>query len=99
MRKQQFYGDILNLFAREYQNYHRSRSYWYCSNLLGKENNNVWTSWIVLIGCIPEVFKCKDIITRCIKKFIQNRRAIPFQRNPPVSLVPSIFMEMFKLSE
>jgi hypothetical protein len=99
MRKQQFCGDTLNLFAREDQNYHWSRSYWYYSSLLGKENNKVWTSGIVLAGCVPEVFECKDILTWCIDKFIQNRRVITLQSSSPISLVPSIFREMLKLPE
>jgi hypothetical protein len=97
MRKQQLCGDTLNLFSREDQNYHWSRSYWYYSSLLGKENNKVWTSGIVLAGCVPEVFECKDIVTWCIDKFIQNKRVITF--SSPISLVPSIFREMLKLSE
>jgi hypothetical protein len=49
--------------------------------------------------CIPEVFECKDIVTWCIDKFIQNRRVITLQSSSPVSLAPSIFREMLKLSE
>jgi len=99
MRKQQFCGDTLNLFAKEDQNYHRCRSYWYYSNLFGKENNKVCTSRIVLIGCVLEVFECKDIFAWCIDKFIENIRDIPLQRSSPISLTPSIFREMLKFLE
>jgi hypothetical protein len=99
MRKQQLCGDTLNLFAREDQNYHWSRLYWYYSNLMGKENNKVWISGIILARCVPEVFECKHIVTWCIDKCIQNRRVITLQSSPPISLVPSIFREMLKLQE
>jgi hypothetical protein len=99
MRKQHFCGDTLNLFAREDQNYHWSRSYWYYSNLLDKENNKVWTSGIALVGYVPEVFECKDIITWCIDKLVQNRRTIPLQSESLVSLAPSVFKKMLRLSE
>jgi hypothetical protein len=57
----------------------------------------VWTSGIVLAGCGPEVFECKDIITWCVDNIIQNRRVISLQNTYPISLVPSIFIEMLKV--
>jgi len=59
----------------------------------------VWTSWIVFVGCVPEFFECKDIVTWFADKFIQNKRVIALQNNSLISLVPSIFREMLKLSE
>jgi hypothetical protein len=99
IRKQSFCGDNLNLFNREDQNYHWSCSYWYYSNLFSKEKNRVWTSEIVLAGCVPEVFECKDIVTWCIEKFIQNRRVVAFQNSSPISLAPSIFIEILKFPD
>jgi hypothetical protein len=98
-RKQQLCGDTLNLFAREDHNYHWSRSYWYYSTSPDRDNNKVWTSGIALAGCVPEVFDCKDIITWCIDKFVQNRRTIPLQNDSPISLAPSVFKKMLKLPE
>jgi hypothetical protein len=69
-RRQHFYGDTLNLLAREDPNYHWSRAYWYYSTLPNRNSNKVWTSGIALVGCVPEVFECKDIVTWCIDKFI-----------------------------
>jgi hypothetical protein len=51
------------------------------------------------VGCIPEVFECKDIVTWCVDKFIQNKRVITLQNSSPISLVPSIFREMLKFPE
>jgi len=98
-RKQQFCGDTLNLFAREDQNYNWSQSYWYYLSLLGRGNNKMWTSRIVLLGCVPEVFECNDILTQCIDKFVQNRRVIVLLNSSPISLVSSIFKEMLKLPD
>jgi hypothetical protein len=44
-------------------------------------------------------FECKDIVTWCIDKFIQNRRVITLQSSSPISLAPSIFREMLKFPE
>jgi hypothetical protein len=68
-------------------------------NFTGKYNNKVWTLEITLICCVPQVFKCKYIVTWCIDKFVQNRRTIPLQSGSPVSLAPSIFKKMLKLPE
>jgi hypothetical protein len=67
--------------------------------LLDKENNKVWTSGIALVGCVPEVFECKDIATPCVDKLVQNRRTIPLQSESSVSLAPSVFKNMLILSQ
>jgi hypothetical protein len=66
--------------------------------IVGLKNNKVWTSGIVLSGSILEVFECKDI-TQCVDNLIQNIRFIEMHNSSPISLVPSIFREMFKLPE
>jgi hypothetical protein len=101
MRKQQFCGDTLNLFAREDYNFHWSRSYWYFTTfpLPERNENKTWTSGISLVGCIPKVFDCKDIVSWCIDKFIQNRREILLHNGSHISLAPSTFRKMLKLPE
>jgi hypothetical protein len=99
MRKEQFCGDTLNLFAQEDYNFHSLRSYWYFTTLpLPERNENkTWTSGIVIDICVHEFFDCKDIVSWCVDKFIQNRREIFLQNGSCVSLAPSTFTKMLKL--
>jgi hypothetical protein len=48
---------------------------------------------------VPEVFDCKDIVTWCVDKFVQNQRTIPLQNGSPISLAPTIFKKLLKLPE
>jgi hypothetical protein len=79
---------------------------WECYRLVSEyewlsdiDNNKVWTLGIALVNCVLEVFKCKDIITWSIDKFVQNRRTIPLQSKFLVSLAPLVFKKMLKMPE
>jgi hypothetical protein len=64
-----------------------------------RNENKTWTSGIALVGCVPEVFNCKDIVSWCIDKFIQNQRVILLHNKSHISLAPSTFRKMLKLLE
>jgi hypothetical protein len=84
-RRQQFCGDTLNIFGREDQNFQWSRSYWYYATfpLPGRNENKIWTSGISLVGCVPEVFDCKEIVSWCTDKLFQDEGLFNFKENSP----------------
>jgi hypothetical protein len=98
-RKKHLCGDTLNLFTREDHNYHWSRSYWYYATFPNRDNNKIWTSGITLVGCVHEFFDCKEIVTWCVDKFVQNQRTIPLHNGSPIYLAPTVFKKMLKLPE
>jgi hypothetical protein len=59
----------------------------------------IWTSWIALVGCVPEVFDCKEIVAWCVDKYVLNQRAIQLRGHSPISLSPQVFCKMLMLSE
>jgi hypothetical protein len=69
-RKQQFYGDTLNLFTQEDQNYHWLRFHWYYATFPKRDRKKIWTSRITLVGCVQEYFDYKVIVTCCVDKFV-----------------------------
>jgi hypothetical protein len=64
-----------------------------------KERNIVWTSSITLAGCVLEVFYSREIVPWCVEKYEQNQRVIQLQGESLISLSPSIFLRMLKLTE
>jgi hypothetical protein len=52
---------------------------------------------IACVGCVPKSFDCKEIVTWCVDKFVQNRRTIMLHNGSPISLAPSIFKKLLKL--
>jgi hypothetical protein len=96
--RQQLCGDIVNIFGRKDQNFQWSRAYSYYSTSV-TENQVIWTSGIVHVGCFPEVFDCKDLVSWCTNKFILDKRIIPLRDRSSVSLSPQVFCQMLRLSE
>jgi hypothetical protein len=99
--RQQFCGDTLNIFGREDQNFQWSRAYWYYSSppTAQKDGNVIWTSGIARVGCVPEVFDCKEIVAWCVDKYVPNQRIIQLQGHSLISLSPQVFRKMLKLPE
>jgi hypothetical protein len=97
--RQQFCGDTLNIFGCEDQNFQWSRAYWYYSSppTAQKDGNIIWTSGIAHVGCVPEVFDCKEIVAWCVDKYIPNQRIIQLQGHSPISLSPQVFCKMLKM--
>jgi hypothetical protein len=64
-RKEPFCGDTVNSLAKEDKNFHWSTSYhWFLNKSLEeKKNNRLWTTCLVNVGCVPEVFDFKELIT------------------------------------
>jgi hypothetical protein len=58
----------------------------------------IWTSGIARVGCVPEVFDSKEVVSWCTEKYILGQRIIPLHDHSPVSLSPRLFHEMLKLS-
>jgi hypothetical protein len=58
-----------------------------------------WTYGITHVGCVPEVFDSKEVVSWCTKKYIPNQIIIPLCDHSPVSLSPQVFHKMLKLSE
>jgi hypothetical protein len=54
-RRESFYEDTLNIFAREDLKYHWSRAYIYYPTLLPKERDvdDIWILGIAKVGCVP----------------------------------------------
>jgi hypothetical protein len=88
----------VNIFGREDQNFHWSRAFFYYSTS-ATENQVIWTSGIVHVGYVHEVFYYKDMVSWCADKFIAEKRIIPLQDHSYVSLSPQVFCQMLKLSE
>jgi hypothetical protein len=59
----------------------------------------IWTSGTALVGCVLEVFNCKEIVAWCVDKYIPNQRAIQLQVHSPIYLSPQVFHKMLKLLE
>jgi hypothetical protein len=59
----------------------------------------IWTSGIAHVGCVPEVFDCKEGVSWCTEKYIPSKRIIPLRDHSLVSLSPQVFREMLKLSK
>jgi hypothetical protein len=68
--RQHFCGDTLNIFEREDQNFQWLRAYRYYSSppTAQKDGNVIWTSGIARVGCVPEVFNCKEIVAWSVDK-------------------------------
>ena len=90
---QQFCGDTINIFGHQDQNLHWSKTYFYYSSC-SSQNEVIWTSGIARLGCVPEVFDCKEVVSWCTKKYIPSQRIIPLRDHSPVSLSPQLFREM-----
>jgi hypothetical protein len=69
--RQQFCGDTMNIFGREDQNFQWSRAYSYYSSR-STQNEVIWTSRIARVGCVPEVFDCKEVVSWCAGKYISS---------------------------
>jgi hypothetical protein len=100
-RREQLCGDSINSFGREYHRFQWSRAYKYYSSLqpLERKSNQIWTSEITSVGCVPEVFDYKELILWCIDKFDKNQRIIQLQGESLISLTPSIFKRTFKITK
>jgi hypothetical protein len=96
--RQQFCGDIVNIFGREDQNFQWSRAYSYYSSP-SAQNEVIWTSGIAHAGCVPEVFDCKEVVSWCVERYISSQRIIPLWDHSHVSLSPQVFRKMLRLSE
>ena len=83
--RQQFCGDIVNMFAQEDQNFQWSRAYFYYSSH-SAQNEVIWTSGIVCASCVPKVFDCKEVVSWCTKKYIPRQIIIPLHDHSPISL-------------
>ena len=59
---QQLCGDTVNIFGCEDQNFQWSRAYSYYSTSAA-ENQVIWTCGISLVGCVPEVFYYKELVS------------------------------------
>jgi len=97
--RQQFCGDTLNIFGSEDQNFQLSRAYlyYYSPPTAQKDGNIIWTSGISLVGCVREVFDCKEIVSWCVDKYILNQRIIQLQGHSPIYLLSQVFHKMLKL--
>jgi hypothetical protein len=65
--RQQFFGDTLNIFGREDQNFQWSRAYSYYSSSPAQKDV-MWASESTHAGCVPEVFDCKELVAWCMEK-------------------------------
>jgi hypothetical protein len=66
-RTQPFCGDTVNSLAREENNFHWSTSYkWFLNKSVKKRKmEKLWTIGIVNVGCVPEVFEFKELVSWC----------------------------------
>jgi hypothetical protein len=96
--RQQFCGDTLNIFGREDQNFQWSRAYSYYSSPPAQKDV-IWASGIARVGCVPEVFDCKELVAWCVEKYVPSQRIIQLQDHSLISLSPQVFRKMLKLPE
>jgi hypothetical protein len=96
--RQQFCGDTTNIFGCEDQNFQWSRAYSYYSSPSG-QNKIIWTSGISHVGCVPEVFDYKELVSWCADKYISGQRIIQLRDHSSVSLSPPVFRQMLRLPE
>jgi hypothetical protein len=71
-KKEPFCGDTINSLARKDKNFHWLTSYqWFLNKILEeKKKNRLWTTGLVNVGCVPEVFDFKELVSWCIKYLI-----------------------------
>jgi hypothetical protein len=67
--RQQFCGDILNIFGCEDQNLQWSIEYSYYS-FPPPHKDVIWASGINHVGCVPEVFDYKEMFVWCVYKYV-----------------------------
>jgi hypothetical protein len=93
--------DTLNLFEKEDNKIQCLRYYWYYATLsLPRRGENiVCTLGFSLVGCVPEVFYSKEIVSWCVDKFVSSRRVIQLQSGSFISLVSLVFRKMLKLTK
>ena len=93
-------GDTINTPGHEDQEFQWSRAYNYYKSLspIEKKMNLIWTSGITLAGCVPEVTEFKEIVQWCVDNFIFEWKIIQLEGHQPISLAPSTFSEMLRLS-
>jgi hypothetical protein len=96
--RQQFCGDTLNIFSREDQNVQWSRAYSYYSSPCAHKDV-IWESGITHVGCVLEVFQCKEIFSWCVKKYMPSQIIIQLEYHSLISLSPQFFRMMLKLLE
>ena len=70
--RQYFCGDTLNIFGHEDHNFQWSRAYLYYSSSLAHKYV-IWASRMAHVGCVPEVFDCKEIVAWCVDKYVPNQ--------------------------
>jgi hypothetical protein len=73
--RQQFCGDTLNIFGHEDQNFQWSIAYSYYSSPPAQKHV-IWVSGISRVGCVYEVFYCKELIAWCVDKYVLSQRII-----------------------
>jgi hypothetical protein len=96
--RQHFCRDTLNIFGHEDQNFQWSREYSYYLSPPAQKDV-IWTYGIACTRCVPQVFKCKELVAWCIEKYVLSHRIIKLQDHSPISLSPKVFRKMLKLPE
>jgi hypothetical protein len=66
-RKESFCDDTINSLVKEDNNFHWFALHqWFLNKSLEeKKYDRLWTTSLVNVGCVPEVFKFKEIISWC----------------------------------
>jgi hypothetical protein len=96
--RQYLCGYNFKIFGREDQNFQWSRAYSYYSSPFAKKEA-IWMSKIARLGCVPEVFDYKELVSWCVGKYIPSQRMIPLWNLSLVILLPQVFHKMMKLPE
>jgi hypothetical protein len=96
--QQHFCGYTLNILGRKDQSFQWSRAYSYYSSP-SAQKEIIWTFGIARAVCVLELFDCKDLVTRCVERYITNQRIIQLRDHSHVSLLPQVFHKMLRLPQ
>jgi hypothetical protein len=97
-KKEPFYGDIVNSLMHQNKEFHWSTTYQWYSSLTPEQKvaNNIWTTGLAKVGCMPEAFDFRELVSWCASRFDSKHRMIqvvPEGRNL-ILLTPKVFRKM-----
>jgi hypothetical protein len=64
-----------------------------------KKTDKLWTTGLVNVGCVPDIFDCKELVSWCARRFDCRTRMIKVttKGKNPVLLTPKVFNKMLCL--
>jgi hypothetical protein len=97
-RKEPFCGDIVNSLMCQDKDFHWSVAYQWFLSLTPEQKlkNKIWMTGLVNVGCMPEVFDFRELVSWCACRFDSKSRTIrvAVEGKNPSLLTPKVFKRM-----